>query len=169
MTGVSIRIDGTTEALRDLSAIAARLDDQRPMWDEIGASLELSTSERFQQGRGPDGVMWPRSWRARETGGQTLVDSGRLRQSITHNVIGNGVEVGSNVDYAASHQFGVTIRAKTSKGLRFKFSKSGANRPSWATKMQVTLPPRPFLGVDAEDEQSILAIASDYVGGPDAD
>ena len=35
-----------------------------------------------------------------------LINTGQLRRSIAHNVIGNAVEVGTNLDYAAVHQFG---------------------------------------------------------------
>ena len=100
-------------------------------------------------------------------GGKTLVDSARLMQSITSNASDTGVEVGTNVLYAAIHQFGGTIRAKTSRGLRFKIGKG--RDASWATRQSVTIPARPFLGIDAEDEAEIIQIATDWLTPGEAD
>lgn len=170
MTGVAIKvsIDGLEAALAPLRRVAARLENQRPLWDEVGAYLESTVSRRFETGSGPYGLFWTPSRRAREGQGQTLVDSGRLRSSITRNVFGTGVEVGSNVAYAAIHQFGGTIRAKTAKGLRWRYRARGANQEQWATKQSVTLPPRPFIGIDDDDAAEIVRISADYVGGADA-
>lgn len=47
----------------------------------------------------------------------TPVDTGRLRNSITHNVDGNEVYVGSNVEYAPHVEYG-TIKQKAQPFLR---------------------------------------------------
>jgi phage virion morphogenesis protein len=157
MTGVSIRIDGRDEALATLRDIAARAEKPRQMFDEIGASLVVSTQRRFELGKGPDGSPWPPSYRALAQGGKTLLDTARLFQSLTHVASDSGVEVGTNVLYAGVHQFGATIAAKSAPYLHFK---AGGR---WAKKKSVTIPARPFLGVDDEDEAEILAIAGDYI------
>jgi phage gpG-like protein len=163
MSGVEVILQHNDKAIAGLGAIVAKLDNPAPMWDVIGAYGEVSTIYRFLEERGPDNNPWPKSLRALATGGQTLTDSARLRNSFTHNVLANGVEWGTNVEYAASHQFGVTIRAKTSKGLRWKFAKQGGNKDSFVTKMEVTLPPRPFLGLNAMDEEIILEKAAHFL------
>ncbi len=164
-----IRIAGIEKTVAELSGISGRLENAQPMWDEVGGYLVVKTQNRFDTGTSPEGAKWPASLRALNGAGKTLIDSARLYQSITHNASATGVEVGTNVEYAAIHQFGGTIHAKTSKGLNWSYSAKGANQKSWARKMSVTIPARPFLGIDDEDQIEILAIAERYIaGGSDA-
>lgn len=163
MTGISFSVEGTKAALAALAGAVAALDDATPLYDDIGAMLVVSAQERFQTESGPDGSPWPISIRAAMTGGKTLSDTRRLFASITHEASASGVAVGTNVIYAAIHQTGGTIRAKTSKGLRFRAGGNGG----WVTKQSVTLPARPFLGLDRDDEKEIAALAEDYLAGLD--
>ena len=110
--------------------------------------------ERFRRGVGPDGQAWPVSQRAEEEGGQTLVDTGRLRESIVHEAGPSRVTVGTNVLYARIHQLGGTIRPKTTDRLRFRLANG-----QFVAVRSVTLPARPFLGIGAEDRHDIEAIA----------
>jgi len=131
--------------------------DLTPAMDDIGRSLVASTEIRFERGHGPDGAAWTPSYRASSEGGKTLVKEHHLKDSITHDPSRDEVRVGTNVLYAAVHQFGATIRAKTSRGLRFR---SGGN---WVTKKQVTIPARPFLGVSRDDQAEIGHILADHI------
>ena len=126
--------------------------------DEIGAMLVTSTRMRFSRAVGPDGRAWPPSIRAATTGGQTLIDTGRLSDSITHVFDKTSVTIGTNVIYASVHQFGATIRAKRQRFLTFRVG------GRWARKRQVTIPPRPFLGPDGEDRAGIIEIVGAHVG-----
>lgn len=129
----------------------------RPVLDEIGASLLASTQQRFEDGKSPAGAAWKPSIRASRDGGATLVDRGHLRDSMTHRASDNEVEVGTNVLYAAVHQFGATINAKTSQGLRFKIG------DRFITKQSVTIPARPFLGISEDDAAEIQEILADHL------
>jgi len=155
--GVGIRIDGTEAAGAVAAALAARADDPRGLFDRIGASLVVSTQQRFEAGREPDGSPWPPSVRALAESGQTLVQTGRLVQSLTHIPSEGQVEVGTNVLYAAIHQFGGTITAQPGKRLAFQVG----GQKVFAKK--VTIPARPFLGIDQDDEAEIAAIAEDWL------
>ena len=53
----------------------------------------------------------------RGKGGNQLQDSGRLRQSIQHDLTPSGVEVGTNVIYGPIHQTGGFIRPKNAQKL----------------------------------------------------
>lgn len=163
MSGVSIKVDGSEAALEALGAMIARAKNTRGLFDEIGASLVVSTQRRFEDGRAPDGSPWPPSFRALAEGGKTLVDTARLMQSITHVASDGGVEVGTNVLYAATHQLGATIRPVNAKALAFKIG----GREIFA--QEVTIPARPFLGLDDDDETEILAIAGDWIGAGEAE
>lgn len=160
MTGLRLELTGASAAIAALDAAAARLDRPGPMFDEIGRMLTISTQNRFETGIDPDGVAWPYSIRALTTGGKTMVDSTQLVGSITWEASDAGVAVGTNVIYAAVHQLGDTIFAKTDAGLRFRIGET------WITKASVTLPQRAFLGIDDDDEAGIVAIAGDFILEP---
>ena len=113
---------------------------------------------------------------AAKKGGQTLTDTARLRQSITHRADAAGVEVGSNVVYAAIHQFGGTIRKKAPKQTlefdddtgRLISRKAAARRKTGLIRVvnaqigahSVTMPARPFLGISDQGRTSILDIVT---------
>lgn len=65
--------------------------------------------------------------------------SGDLARSVTYVVKGNRVVIGSNLRYARIHELGGVIRAKTAPLLTFKIG------GKWISKLQVTIPARPFL------------------------
>lgn len=155
-------------------AILAQLEDRAadlsPLMDRIGQAMESSTIERFDEERAPDGSRWAPSIRAREEGGKTLTQSARLRQSITHNVLGgDAVEVGTNVEYAGVHQSGfegaVTVKSHK-RGLTHVFGRKLQSPrqvliPSFSRSMN--LPARPFLGISADDELEIIEQGEDYL------
>lgn len=155
MAGAGNRISVETDdaALRAaLVRMTKTLDNPKPVLDEIGGMLVASTLDRFERGQAPDGSDWQKSARAEAENGQTLVDTGRLRGSITHRASGDAVEVGTNVVYAAIHQFGGRIEAKNKKALSFPVG------DGFAVVESVTMPARPFLGLNDADRSSILRI-----------
>lgn len=122
-----------------------------PAKREIGAYMVQQVQERFAEQRLWDGSAMPQS-EAAKTGvgrkggqpGQTLIDQGHLRDSYTYNTTPEGVDVGSNMIYAAIHHFG----GETGRGH--------------ATHII----PRPVLGVNEQDEQEIGDILLRSLGAP---
>ena len=161
-TGASIEIDieGKDAAVNALRAAARRLEHPQPLWDLVGALLVKSTQQRFEDGKGPDGNPWPASFRTKTEGGKVLLDSGHLRKMITHEASDTQVAVGTNVIYAAIHQFGGVIRAKMAKALHFVLGGKDIFVES------VTMPARPFLGLEAADLRQIEEEAGNYVLAP---
>lgn len=158
MTGVRIEIGGVEEASAALGAALAKTRNPRGLYGEIGRYLVDSTKRRFELERGPDGSPWPPSIRAQLEGGRTLTERGLLRDSITYEDSDRGVAVGTNVPYAAIHQLGGTIRPVAGNALKFRIG------GQFVTVASVTIPARPFLGLDAEDEAELPAIAADWLG-----
>ncbi|MCY4548123.1 MAG: phage virion morphogenesis protein [Defluviicoccus sp.] len=123
---------------------------------QIGSYMVAATIRRFETETGPDGP-WTPSARAREEGGQTLTDSGRLRSSIAYNVTGDGMEVGTNVVYAAIHQFGGRTRPRV---IRPRHKRAlfwpGARHPVAKVEHPGSeIPARPFLGFDERDRIAV--------------
>lgn len=181
MAGVTLAItlDGDA-ALKALASIGDRARNTRGMFELIGAALVTSTQHRFETGTAPDGSPWPPSLRARAQGGKTLLETGRLMRSVTYQASDSGVEVGSNVVYAAIHQLGGEIKQGARKAsVTFKRSKRtgellpGFRKASKDTETRevsigartINMPARPFLGLDEDDNRAIVTIVDDWIGG----
>lgn len=160
MSGVStgVTIDGLVRSQATMAELLRRTGDLTPLMEQIGAYGEESTVNRFETQTGPDGERWAPSARVKANGGQTLVDSGRLRQSVTWRARSAEAEWGTNLIYASTHQEGATIRAKGGGRLGFAIPGIGFRSPQ-----EVVIPARPFLGIDADDEAEIDAIVHDYL------
>jgi phage virion morphogenesis protein len=160
MTGA--RIEFTLNAgsvVQALNRLIERTDDLTPLMTFIGEALLQTTQARFDTGTGPDGAPWKPSRRATNEGGQTLVDSTRLLKSINYQAGAQAVSIGTNVLYAAIHQFGGTIRPKTAKALTFVASGRRI------TVGAVNMPARPFLGLSEADGKEIEHLTVDYLDG----
>lgn len=157
--GLSLRLEGDTRAELALGRLAHAVEDRASLLYVLGEYLESATIERFTREEAPDGQAWSESIRAREEGGKTLSDQGLLKGSITHNVRGDTIEVGTNLIYAGVHQFGATIRPK--KGQYLKFFLPGG----LVFAKEVTIPARPYLGISAEDQTELLALTEDHIAG----
>ena len=156
---VGVRITTTDgRALAAMAQLMLTADNKAKLFDEIGISLAESARLRFIDQVGPDGQTWKPSIRATAQGGETMRDKGLLMNSITHRVLPDGVEYGTNVPYAIPLHFGAEIRAVNAPFLRFKIPGGG-----WVRKKSVKLPARPFLGINAEDEQTISDIINDFL------
>jgi len=158
MSGVRIELTGADAAIAKLGQAEAALENPLGMYERIGDAMVESTRQRFDEGVEPDGSPWPISLRAQFEGGKTLIDSAALQRSITHIASSDQVEVGTNMEYAATHQFGATITPKSADALRFNIPGIG-----FITSQSVTIPARPFIGLSDEDEAEIEHIADDFL------
>lgn len=174
MAGASLTITvndaAVTAALRALAQAIAR---PRAVMAEIGQSLKTSTQERFRREIDPDGNAWKPSRRKAEGSPRpTLTLNGYLRGSITRRATDDSAVIGTNVIYAATHQFGGTITPKKPGG-RLVFT---TYRGDTIFAKAVTIPARPFLGLSADDRVEIREIVADAIaravrrqaGGPRA-
>lgn len=144
MAGASFKLD--LSGLRGMVGQAiAHVQARQGLMEQIGEQLVASTQQRFEDGEGPEGEKWQPSYRAQAEGGQTLVDTARLKNSIGYEASPNLVTVGTSVSYAATHQFGAEIRAKNAPKLTFQVG------GRWAQKDSVTIPARPFIGISEQD------------------
>lgn len=149
---VNITIDDR-EVKSELGKLARTGADLRPALTEIGQALVESTLLRFKDSKAPDGGTWtplsPVTIALRRRGSsKPLLDTGRLRSSITKAVSAHDVVVGTNVRYAGTQHFGA------SKG-QYGRTRRGAPIP-WGN-----VPARPFLGMSSGDRNEILAILRD--------
>lgn len=168
---VQIRVKGIAPLKTLFGKVKAFGADPTELLDIWGGLLEASTRRRFDTGIGVGGIPWPVSRRAAHDGGKTLVDKGNLESSIRFETRPGQLEVGvdgvgASSKHAASHQFGVTIYPVTATALKFKLPDG-----SFRTVDHVTIPARPFVGMDDEDKADMKLEAVEYLrrltdGGP---
>ena len=156
-----IKIEGDVSGLMRKLQLYANLDT-RGLNQTLAEDVRSSTLDRFKAGVAPDGHKWTPSIRAEQEGGQTLIRKGTLRNSIHSQADASGFAVGTNVRYAAEHQFGDerTIRARKKPYLCFKIG------GQWIKKKTVTIriPARPFLGFSDGDLKDIEKTADEFMG-----
>lgn len=139
--------DGLSKRLTD-GAAAAR-DFTVPM-RAIADYMRTATVENFKKEQEPDGTPWVPSQRAVADGGLTLTDRGHLRQSIIAVNDATSALAGTNLIYAAIHQFGGPVRGRQSK------------RSQNVPKPRV-MPARPFLGFGPVNVIEIEEILIDHL------
>lgn len=139
-TGLVYDLSGLRELEGRINGLA-RLNKPE-LLDIVGATVESQTRRRIQDEKeGPDGKSWP-SWSAkyakRRPGGRTLLMSDdQLLDTLTHaRVDQDSVEVGSNMIYAATHQFGDGDR---------------------------NIPSRPYLGISGDNETDLIREIDNYL------
>ena len=99
----AVSTDGLDEALGTLRLLAAKGKNLSPMLDELGQDEKARVLMRFENSTAPDGTRWDE---LTSRDGQPLMDTGVLYGSITAQVHGNTLQVGTATDYAHYHQFG---------------------------------------------------------------
>lgn len=148
------RLQGLLNGIRTLDSpvFLARLNGQ------LAEEARAQVVESFERGVDP----YDRPWLPNQLrGGQTLRDTGRLLNSIAPSMVTqDGFRLSTNVKYAAIHQYGGIIKAKTSKGLVFRLRvgtvafgargqrlKRTRGMYRWARVMSVRIPRRSFLPI----------------------
>lgn len=132
-------------AAQQLHNIARQLQQPRKLYGVLGETLKKIHAERFKQEVDPEGNNWqslsPKTLTRKQKKGKStkiLRQGGYLSDKTAYNYNDQNVEFGSDAKYARLHQFG----GKAGRGKK------------------VTIPKRPWLGVNAQDEQKLLRKAT---------
>lgn len=151
LTGDFGKLDGLAKALESIG------DKKRGLLKDLAQEALAKVGEGFETSTSPLGISWaPPLLRQ----GQPLLDTGRLRSSITYSLTDSGFSLGTSVAYAPVHQYGATIRPKSGKVLRWQ---AGGR---WYGAKEVKVPARPFLPegrVSSDWEAEFRAIALEWM------
>lgn len=155
MSGLEITVDVSEIAAHIVPKLKRLADiDKSALLDVLGALGVSQTQKRIaSEKRSPDGE----AWRPNRRGGSILVLEGHLLGSIDHQVGSDEVSWGSSLVYAAIHQTGGTIRAKSGKSLHFMMGNQHFFPKS------VTIPARPYLGLSEENKQEIADTLNEWI------
>jgi phage virion morphogenesis protein len=133
-----------------LAAMRKRVENKQPVMAAIGDALVASTRLRIDASKTPTGETFAPVVR----GGKPLRDtSAHIYNALHSRATNDAVVVGVPYAWARVHQFGAVIRAKNVPYLRFLIRGKG-----WASKKQVTITARPWLGISAFDSGNITDI-----------
>lgn len=145
-----IKFDLTTESLNQLQKLIDVFDDVQPALHVIGRTMLTRINLGFKTATDPWGMAWkPLAIRQ----GQPLRDTGKYQRSHTYNLIGDGVEIGTNATQARLQHFGGWVTPRTAKALRF-YASNGAPIFSKA----VYIPARPAMPI-LPNGQAVLPTA----------
>lgn len=148
------------EVLGALTRLLALGRNPAPVMMEVAAIGESATRMRFRTETAPDGSRWKPSLRVQLSGGRTLTKERHLSGSVSSRSDNTSAQWGVNRIYAAIHQFGGDIKAKSGGALRFRLAGGG-----FVMVKKVTIPARPFLGISNDDREDILDAISRRILG----
>ena len=167
--GITIHVDGESPIIQVLQRFS-NLEQSKPqLFEDIGYTVAGNIRTRWEEGEGLEGK-WRISGRVKRGGGTTLRKDSHLLDSMTYNVLPNGLEIGTNKVYGAIHHFGGDIHREArmhrtyfrqgrdgTVGNRFvRKSRSNFMQESMGKAYIIKMPRRPFLGLTESDEQEVL-------------
>ncbi|WP_048797451.1 MULTISPECIES: phage virion morphogenesis protein [Serratia] len=173
---IEIKVD-VADLQRRMAHMLDWLAHREPLMRDVAAQLHEAVNENFaQQGR-PAWLGLKRiEWKGVNDKHKILQLSGRLISSIVERSDNDSATVGTNVEYAAIHQFGGDIKkAERQHSLYFKRNKNtGALKMSKKRYADAridatigahtfTMPARPFLALTDSDEEKIATTVSEYL------
>jgi phage virion morphogenesis protein len=145
------------KVLSALKKLSSQASDPEPVLLLIGEHLEKSTKQRFQDAKDPDGNTWEKNrpttldFYSREFGTSAAINkkpltgiSSELQTTITYQIQGGQLLIGSPLPYAAMQHFGGTTASN-----------------SMIPGKNITA--RPFLGISNGDEREIIDIMHDFL------
>lgn len=131
---IEIKINNSEQVTAWLNKIAEHTEHRKPLMKSIAGTMKSAVLQNFDESGRP-------KWLGlKYRTGMPLINGGNLRKSIGEYYDNDQAIVGTNVEYAAIHQFG---------GM------AGRNK-------KVEIPARPFLTLTEQDEADILEDIQDY-------
>lgn len=107
---IQVKLTGQTELVATLNQLMKNSSDLTPALSQIGEYLLESHHARFQLEVAPDGTPWdplaPETLKRKKGEDRILQDKGYLRDQLSYEATINQLLFGSNLEYAATHQFG---------------------------------------------------------------
>ena len=158
------------EAKAIIKQTARRLTKSEKALKDCGLVMLRSIAKNFKAGGRP--VRWHPSRRARISGGQTLVETARLKNSMTIKVMGRILRVGTAAKYARIHQLGGRIRGNFTVKQHYRYITQAFGKPIDGRRVMVRqhirnvdikIPARPFLMVQDADLRVMRRIVAEYV------
>lgn len=183
--GIVYRVDDSA-LLERLAAVDRVAANPGAIMEALAAYMVTAGERHIERETGPDGQPWPElspRTAARRVGRRLrgtenmLRVSGRLYGSMTAQSTSTEAIAGTDLDYAAAQHEGATITmpareqdihlGRTNRGRRFVRA-AAKRKQTLRVKVgahTITIPPRPWLYLDADERTEMLEIAADGFRG----
>ena len=187
MSGVLIDIQTQGEDVisERLQFLATRMEDLTPVMKTIGETIRASVIRNFEKGGRPK--LWkghgPLTQTRRGKSAKILREHSNLMNSVTYTAGRDSVQIGTNIIYAAVHQFGAEkgsfgtvqanvkahvrkIKSRDIKKGRKKTASGVAFVAAHTRKMRLPygdIPARPFLMIQDEDVTEIGKLIQNHI------
>ena len=179
MSGVAITIeaDGESAVMQALARLSNFDQSKADLFGKIGNAVVSNIRNRWERGEGLEGK-WRLSGRVMREGGTTLRKNSHLLDSMTSNVLPNGVEIGTDKAYGPIHHFGGEIhyearmrrtyfRQNQRTGLVgntfVRKERSNFMQESMSKAYKVNMPRRPFLGLTESEELEVMDLIVEHL------
>ncbi len=142
MAGTYIHVEttGLTQINKALKTLVRKGQSLDPVLRDIGEYLLESTQRRFIDQQAPDGKPWaplsPDTILKKKRPDRILVESGNLADLLRYQITNNTLQLGSHLEYAATHQFG---------------------------RDEANIEARPFLGIAPFERDEVLNMVGDHL------
>jgi phage virion morphogenesis protein len=171
MTGALLQITINDKAVtRRLKRMTDGLLNLRPAFKSIGEYMVRETELRFDAQEDPEGNAWedlaPATWRSKKHA-KILTEKSNLRSRIVYRAGSESVRIGTNVVYAAVHQFGLDEQVNVSghrRKVKSRDVKSGRKKTASGVSFvtahlrKAHIPARPYLGANDDNRKEIVDI-----------
>lgn len=140
MAGVtlSVKTTGLKTVGQSIKKLLANAQNPEPALLDIGEYMVESTQQRFLDMQDPDGNPWEplflETLAKKKRQDRILTESGTLADTLHYQLSKGELQIGSNIEYAATHQFG-----------------------------RDEIVARPFLGIAPFERDNILDILQDHL------
>lgn len=166
-----IRIDIESDTLTPaLQRLVSSLADRSSLMADVSEIMLAAVRENFAQGGRP-------AWKPTGRGGDILRNSNRLLGSIQPRSSHNEAVVGTNVVYAAIHNFGGEIKRKAGTADTYhSVGKDGSFKKGFVRRSRANfamthnrkassfnMPQREFMHLTPNDENEIVDAINDYL------
>jgi phage virion morphogenesis protein len=160
MIKIKIENDTITPALARLAKGMAQMS---PVMQAIAGIMHDAVEENFAQGGRPAWAGLKQPVNEKREGGNILIASGHLKNSILPRFDATSAVVGTNVKYAAIHQFGGQTKAHVIRPRYKKALAFGGRVVKKVNHPGSKIPARPFLNLTTQDEGKILRTVNQYL------
>lgn len=154
---IEIKINNEKDVLALLEQVAQGIRYNAPLMRTIAGTMQSAVDQNFASGGRP-------KWLGVKSrpGGAPLIDSGTLRNSIHASWDNDEAQVGTNLKYAAIHQFGGKTKSHKIKPVMKKALAFGGIVRKEVNHPGSSIPARPFLLLTPQDEADILEDVQAY-------
>lgn len=168
---MGIKVSGT--ASKELKEILKRCKNLKEPMTRISVDMKNEIRGNIDRGHSFDGIKWKKSKRAKEQGGKTLKDTGRLYNSFRNTAGRNYARVGTNVIYARTLNQGAdkgefgevsfTVRQHSRRLKKYRKRITVRSHSRTAKVPWGDIQAYRYMGINKEMKRKYIAILTKYI------